>query len=267
MPTVFVNNIAMHYAEAGQGAPLLLLHGLGGSHEMWLPVIPELARSYRVIAGDHRGHGASHKPRGQYTIRLFSDDWRAVMDALRIDRAHILGLSMGGAIAMRLAVEAPQRVRALVLVDTWAHPHPDFLAMLHQRLEKLASGDLAGYAEVAIPQVYSPRFVQANPQAIADYRARVGKANPDSLRSAVGACMSHDMQGALARIQAPTLVIVGSQDGLVPPFHSEYIQRAIPKASLTVIEGSGHIPHLEAPERFLKVVREFLSSADRQGTS
>jgi 3-oxoadipate enol-lactonase len=267
MPTVFVNNITMNYVEAGQGSSLLLLHGVGGSHEMWLPIVPQLARSYRVIAADHRGHGASDKPRGQYTVRLFADDWLALMDALRVDRAHLLGLSMGGAIAMRLAVEAPQRVRSLILVDTWAHPHPEFLAMMRQRIEKLAAGDLAAYAEVAIPQVFSPRYVQANPQAMAEYRQRVARANTDSLRSAIGACMSHDMHGALARIQAPTLVITGSEDRLVPPYHAEYLHRAIPKVSLRVIEGSGHIPHLEAPERFLRVVLEFLSSVDRPGSS
>lgn len=267
MPTIFVNNITMHYVESGQGSPLLLLHGLGGSHEMWLPIIPDLARSYRVIAADHRGHGASDKPRGQYTTRLFSDDWLALMDSLKLDRAHVLGLSMGGAIAMRLAVEAVHRVRSLILVDTWAYPHPDFLAMLRQRLEKLAAGDLAAYAETAIPQVYSPPFIRANPQAMADYRARVAKADPDSLRSAIGACMSHDMHGALSRVQAPTLVIVGSEDRLVPPSHSEFLQRAIPKASLSVIEGSGHIPHLEAPGQFLRAVQGFLSSLERPGSS
>jgi len=267
MPTISVNNITVHYVEAGQGSPVLLLHGLGGSHEMWLPILPELAQSYRVIAADHRGHGASDKPRGQYTIRLFAHDWLALMEALKLNRAHLLGLSMGGAIAMRLAVEAPHRVRSLILIDTWAYPHPEFLAMLRQRLEKLAAGDPAAYAEAAIPQVYSPRFIQANPQAMADYRARVARANPDSLRSAIGACMSHDMHGALRRIQAPTLVIVGSDDRLVPPSHSEYLQRAIPRASLKVIEGSGHIPHLEAPAQFLQVVRGFLSSAERPGTS
>lgn len=267
MPTISVNNITMHYVEAGQGSPLLLLHGLGGSHEMWLPIVPELARSHRVIVADHRGHGASDKPGGQYTTRLYADDWLALMEALKLDRAHLLGLSMGGAIAMRLAVEAPHRVHSLILVDTWGHPHPEFLAMLRQRLEKLAAGDLAAYAEAAIPQVYSPRFIRVNPQAMAEYRARVAKANPDSLRSAIGACMSHDMHGALGRIQAPTLVIVGSEDGLVPPFHSEYLQRAIPRASLSVIKGSGHIPHLEAPAEFLQVVREFLLAAERFGTS
>jgi len=264
MPTVFANNITMHYIEAGQGPPLFLLHGLGSSHEMWLPIVSELSRSYRVIAADTRGHGASDKPQGQYSIRLFADDWLALMDALGVERAHLLGLSMGGAIAMRLAADAPQRVRSLILVDTWAFPHPDFLAMLRQRLEKLGGGALGGYAEVAIPQVFSPGFIQANPQAIADFRARIARAGPDSLRSAIQACMSHDMRGTLARIQTPTLVLVGSEDRLLPPFHSEYLRRAISKAALTVIGGSGHIPHLEAPARFLKAVREFLAASDQE---
>lgn len=267
MATVFVNNINMHYVEAGNGAPLLLLHGVGGSHEMWLPIIPELSRSHRVIAADHRGHGASDKPRGQYTVRLFCDDWLALVEALKADRAHVLGISLGGAIAMRLAVESPHRVGSLILVDTWAYPHPEFLAMLRQRLQKLDAGDLPGYAEVAIPQVFSDRFVRANPQAMADYRARVVRATVHSLRSAIGACMSHDMQEVLARIRAPTLVVTGSEDCLIPPFHAEYLERAIPNASLAVIEGSGHIPNLEAPGRFLEVVRAFLVAQDGRETS
>lgn len=264
MPRLTVNNIGMHYVEAGQGSPLLLLHGVGGSHEMWLSIIPELAKSYRVIAADHRGHGASDKPGGSYTINLFCADWLALMDALKVDRAHFLGLSMGGAIAMRLALEHPGRVRSLVLVDTWAFPHPDFLALLRQRLAMLAAGDLAAYAEVAVPQVYSPAFIAANPQVMAEYRTRVAKLNPDSVRGAVDACITHDMRGKLGEIQAPTLVVVGSEDRLTPAFHSEYLARSIPKARLAIIDGSGHIPHLERPREFLRIVTEFLARA-REG--
>ena len=261
MPRLNVNNTGMHYVESGQGSPLLLLHGVGGSHEMWLPIVPDLAKSHRVIAADHRGHGASDKPRGSYTISLFCADWLSLMDALKVDRAHLVGLSMGGAIAMRLAVEHPGRVRSLVLVDTWAFPHPDFLALLRQRLERLASGDLSAYAEAAIPQVYSEAFIAANPEALAQYRARVAKLNPDSVRSAVEACMTHDMRGRQAEITAPTLVVVGSEDRLTPPYHSKYLARTIPKARLEVILGSGHIPHLERPREFLKLVTEFVPAS------
>lgn len=261
MPRLAVNNVGMHYVESGQGSALLLLHGVGGSHEMWLPIVPELAKSRRVIAADQRGHGASDKPRGSYTISLFCQDWLALMDALKVDRAHLVGLSMGGAIAMRLALEHPQRVRSQVLVDTWAFPHPDFLALLRKRLERLASGDLAAYADEAIPQVYSPAFIAANPQAMADYRARVAKLNPDSIRAAVDACITHDMRGRQAEIKVPTLVVVGSEDRLTPPYHSEYLARTIPKAQLVVIQGSGHIPHLEKPREFLKVMADFPASS------
>lgn len=260
MPQISVNNVTLHYTESGQGTPLLLLHGVGGSHEIWLPVIPELAKSHRVIAADHRGHGKSAKPRGSYSIRLFAEDWVALMEAFRIDRAHVLGLSMGGAIAMQLAAEHSQRVQSLVLVDTWAFPHPDFLAMLRQRLEALATGDLAAYAEAVIPQLYSPEFIRANPKALADYRARATSLDPGTLRSSVQACMVHDMLGRLQTIKAPTLVLVGSEDRLLPPFHSEYLQRAIPGARLSVIKASGHFPHLERPREFFQAVTEFLAS-------
>lgn len=260
MPRLGVNNIGMHYVESGRGSPFLLLHGVGGSHEMWLPIVSDLARSHRVIAADHRGHGASDKPRGSYTISLFCQDWLALMGALKVDRAHLVGLSMGGAIAMRLAVEHPERVRSLVLVDTWAYSHPDFLALMRKRLERLASGDLAAYAEEAIPQVYSPAFIAANPEALAQYRARVAQLNPDSVRAAVEACMSHDMRGRQAEIKAPTLVVVGSEDRLTPLHHSEYLARTIPGARLVIIKRSGHIPHLEQPREFLKVVGDFTAS-------
>ena len=161
---------------------------------------------------------------------------------------------------MRLAVEHPQRVRSLLLVDTWAFPHPDFLALMRKRLERLASGDLAAYADEAIPQVYSPAFIAANPEALAQYRARVAHLNPASVRAAVEACMAHDMRGRQGEIKAPTLVVVGSEDRLTPPHHSEYLARTIPRARLVVIEGSGHIPHLERQGEFLKVVGDFTTS-------
>jgi 3-oxoadipate enol-lactonase len=260
MPLLHVNGTAIHVVESGQGSPLLLLHGLGGSHEMWLPVVPALAQSQRVIAGDHRGHGRSAKPGGPYTIALFVQDWLGVMDALGVDRADLLGLSMGGAVAMRMAVEHPERVRSLVLVDTWASPRPEFVAMLRRRLEALDAGGLPAYAETAIPQVYSARFIAENARAVEDYRARVAQLEPASVRAAVQACIEHDMRGACARIKAPTLVIVGRLDTLTPPGCSEDLARMIPGACLEVIQGSGHVPHVEVPERFLAVVGDFLRS-------
>ena len=241
MPRVLADDIHLNYVEQGRGEPpLLLLHGLGGSHEIWQPVLGPLAASRRVLAGDHRGHGGSDKPSGPYSVRLLAGDWVAAMDALGIERADLLGLSLGGAVAMRIAASHPARVRALVLVDTWACPHPEFVGMLRERLLLLAKGDMRAYAEAAIPQVYSEAFVRANPEAIDAYRARVAQSEPGSLRAAVGACIEHDMRGDLARITARTLVIVGAEDRLTPPLHSHAqslspLSRALPgRGGLTV---------------------------------
>lgn len=259
MPRVFANNVHLNYVEQGRGEPpLLLLHGLGGSHEIWQPVLGPLAGSRRVLAGDHRGHGGSDQPAGPYSVQLLAADWVAAMDALGVGRADLLGLSLGGAVAMRVAASRPARIRSLVLVDTWAYPHPEFVRMLRERLVFLARGDMDAYAEAAIPQVYSEAYVRANPAVIDAYRARVARASPASLGAAVRACIEHDMRGDLARITARTLVIVGGEDRLTPAHHSDYLFGAIADAKLVVIEGSAHFPHLEAPGHFLNCLKRFL---------
>lgn len=259
MSRVFANNVHLHYVEAGAGdPPLLMLHGLGGSHEMWRPVLERLARSRRVVAGDHRGHGASDKPAGPYSVRLLAQDWLAAMDALGIARADLLGLSLGGAVAMRMAADAPSRVRRLVLEDTWAFPHREFAAMLQERLAFLRAGDLRGYADAAIPQVYSDEYVRRHPEAIEAYRARVAGAEVGSLISAVGACLGHDMRRDLGGITAPALVLVGARDRLTPPLFAEHLAASIPGARLHVFRDSAHFPNLEEEAAFVQVVEAFL---------
>jgi 3-oxoadipate enol-lactonase len=260
MPRLFANNVNLNFVEAGSGdPPLLILHGLGGSHEMWLPLLPALSRTRRVIAGDHRGHGASDKPGGAYTTDLFARDWAAALDVLGVARAHVLGLSLGGAVAMRLAADHPQRVARLILEDTWAHPHPDFIGQLKSRLALLEGGDVRAYADAAIAQVFSDDYARTHPDVMDAYRARAAKAEPASLAAAVGACVSHDMRGALAKITAPTLVVVGARDRLTPPLHAEYLAAAIPGARLHVFDDSAHFPNIEEDKEFVRVVEGFLS--------
>lgn len=259
MALISANGIHLNYVEAGLGEPpLLLLHGVGGSHEMWLPLMPRLADGRRVVAGDHRGHGGSAKPPGPYTTRLMAEDWRAALDVLGIARADVLGLSLGGAVAMRLAAEHPDRVRRLVLLDTWGRPDPAFVALMREREALLTRGDLAAYAELSISHVFTADYVRTHPQEMDAYRARVAKAEVSSLAAAIGACIAHDMGGDLARIEAPTLVVVGRRDHLTPQAFAERLTQGIAGARLVVVDGAAHFPHIERPDEFLGVVKPFV---------
>lgn len=259
MPLAPASGVTVHYEEAGQGPLLLLLHGLGGSHAVWAPVVPLFASAHHVVTPDHRGHGASSKPPGPYSIELFAQDLLALLNWLKVEHAALIGLSMGGAAAMRLAADAPERISKLIVVDSWAYPARDFVEQLLRRREMLVKRDLDSYAELTISQLFTPKFTRSNAAAIADFRARIAQLDPDSVISALDACIAHDMRSALSSIQAPTLVIVGRDDKLLPPHHSEYLQRAIPDATLRIIDGCGHMPHWERSEYFCDLVHGFLS--------
>jgi pimeloyl-ACP methyl ester carboxylesterase len=143
--TVDGEGIRLHVASAGTGSPLVFLHGLGWDHTLWHGEFARYAGFYRVIAGDTRGHGQSDKPPGPYTIALFTADWLAVLDALAVDAACVVGFSQGGMIAMELAVEHPERVRALVLVSTACRSDPSRLTQLEARIARVkADGPVAG---------------------------------------------------------------------------------------------------------------------------
>jgi len=260
MPEAFVNNVGIRYREAGQGPALVLIHGLGSSGQVWEGLFPELSRTHRVIAPDLRGHGDSAKPRGPYSIRLLADDVVLLMDHLGIAAAAVCGLSMGGAIAQVLAVERPERVEALVLEDTWAYPTPDMTRALQARIADVRERGLAYYAESAIPRVFSASFQAANPRVLEEYRARILQLDPEAFQSVIRALASFDLRGRLTVVRAPSLVVVGSEDRMTPLPHAEYISRQIPGARLEVIPGAGHIPHLEAPDVFLGLLRGFLEA-------
>jgi 3-oxoadipate enol-lactonase len=262
MPEATVNNVRLSYRDSGGGAaPLLLLHGLGSSGQIWDGLALALTPAHRVIAPDLRGHGASAKPRGGYSVRLLADDVAALLDHLGVEAAAVCGLSMGGAIAQTLAVDHRARVRALVLEDTWGYPTPAFAAALGARIQAVREHGLAHYAEAAIPQVFSERFRAANPQALDDYRARNAQLDPEAIQSVMRGLVAFDPRGRLATVRVPTLVVVGSEDRLTPRLHAEYLHRVIPGSRLEVVEGAGHIPHLEAPAVFTRLLLDFLRDA------
>lgn len=245
------------WESRGTGAPLLLIQGLGYARWSWEPVVPGLAERYRVLFFDNRGIGESDRPDGPYTAAQMAGDALQVLDEAGIERAHVLGASLGGMIAQEVAVAAPERVDKLVLCCTTPGgaatvPMPEVTVRLFQEAATLA------------PEVALRRFVEnalgADPPAgVADeiYRKRVE--NPlDPAGWQAQAAAGTTYPGPDGDVTAPTLVLTGTADNVVDHRNSDVLADRIPGARLEKLPGAGHLFFWEQPDAFVRIVSEFL---------
>ena len=253
----------MYYVEAGAGEPLLLIMGFGGDHTAWAFQHGAFAARYRVIAFDNRGAGQTSAPDQPYTTAMMAADALGLMDALGIDRAHVIGVSMGGMIAQELALAHPERVRSLHLGCTFARPDAYMLALnaawrdmriglgRDQTLRTLALWLFAPttYAERPdlVEMLLQNALANPYPQSVAGF-LRQGEA-----------IAAHDAIDRLEAIRCPTLVSVAENDILVPPRFSRDLARRIPGAELRVISAAGHCYFLEQPEAFNALSLDFIA--------
>jgi pimeloyl-ACP methyl ester carboxylesterase len=259
MPLANLNGIHISYQVEGEGEPLVMIMGFTAGRIGWMPQLRFFRKYYRVITFDNRGAGKSDKPPGPYSTRMMADDTVKLMDLLGIDKAHIMGLSMGGMIAQELAINYPQRVMKLVLASTYARQDEtsgdtkEQAKFIHLAPEKKASA-LIGLAFnkpfyrfiFGLLAGVQTRFVRAS--------ARVGIAGQSE------ACLKHDTLDRLSSITAPTLVIVGTGDRIIKPVSSEVIAGKIPNARLVKVEGASHYFSFEMKNVFNREVLNFLKS-------
>ncbi|HZG72296.1 MAG TPA: alpha/beta fold hydrolase [Chondromyces sp.] len=264
MPFVKHKDVDLYYEVHGQGEPLLLIMGLGLSSSSWHRTLPALAQRFQVIVFDNRGVGKSSKPEIPYSIEMMADDAKAVLDALSIDTAHIYGISMGGMIAQRLAINYPERVRSLVLGCTTAggtthvQPPPEVSAFMVSRAS--LSGTPAENAWAAAPIIYSKKFIVEHPEMIdEDVQKRIEIVTPPhAYLSQLQACLAQDTTKELDQITVPTLVIHGDEDVLVPYENGKYLAEHIEGAEFHTVPGAGHIYVTEAAEDVNERVANFL---------
>ncbi|MCC6176869.1 MAG: alpha/beta fold hydrolase [Chloroflexi bacterium] len=254
--------IDLNYVEHGRGGagPVVLLHGFPLSGAMWDDLVDALTPAYHVVVPDLRGHGKSGAPAGPYTMADYVADVAALLDRLDIERAAVIGLSMGGYVSMALGQAHPERILALVLADTKAPGDDESVrrARAEQAAQIQAEG-LERFIESQIPRMLAPTTVRERPDLVERYRAIVGGTRPAAVAAALsGLSMRSDMTPALGQITCPTLVVVGAEDAVTPPFEARRIADAVPRARLVVIEGVGHMANWEAPDRFNAAVRGFL---------
>jgi 3-oxoadipate enol-lactonase len=271
-----VDSIELYYEEHGAGDPLLLIMGLAADSRAWLFQLPEFSRHYRTIVFDNRGVGRSSKPPGPYTIHEMADDTAALLETLRIERAHVVGVSMGGMIAQELVLRHPRRVRGLVLACTYPEPDAD---IEHQRRFSVSrlGGSINAAGEVKIdftaidpfaffqhllPTVFNPEFIQNElPKLMEMFSGALEYGfSLEAVLGQVEAVMSHKATDRLHQIQAPTLVITGDADRLVPPGNSDILARHIPNARLVRVPGGSHGFNFETPDVFNREVLGFLAS-------
>ena len=258
----FVENLGarIHWDEEGSGAPILLIMGLGWASYAWYRSRPVLSERYRTIALDNRGVGKSDAPSGPYSIAQMAADAAAVLNAARVNTAHIFGVSMGRMIAQEFALQYPNKVRSLILACT-APGGPQAVRAEQEALQVLMTRgqDPEAFAKAIGPFIYD---AGTSPARIEEDTAVRRKWYPptDAYFAQLQAIMAWEAYSRLAQISAPTLVIHGENDRLVPPENGKLIAGRIPGAKLVVIARASHIFTTDQPEVAHRAILEFLDA-------
>jgi pimeloyl-ACP methyl ester carboxylesterase len=269
VPYATLNDIRVHYETYGAGDPLLMISGLGAPAIGWLFQVRDLSPHYHVVTFDNRGVGETDMPPAlEYGTGELAEDARALLDHLGIKRAHVMGASMGGAVAMELAIRHPARVRSLTLCGTWAAGDGRFLRVVESwraLAPQLSQEDRLRH--VLLPWLYSPAFL-ADPARVADAVKRT-LAYPFPTKAEA---MERQARGLLSwngtrlrdigKLRVPTMVVVGRDDVLTPPAFSRGLAALLPQARLKLLPG-GHAVFIEEAARFNRAVLAFLRAVER----
>ena len=268
MAKVRVGENELHYERGGSGEPLLMIQGMSGTHVSWgEPFLAPLRESFDVIAFDNRGIGLSAPIDGPFTILEMAEDAAGLLDELGIESAHVVGISMGGMIAQDLALAHPERLRSLTLGCTYCGG-PGSKLMPQENVEILAAGMMSGDREKAIRASYevnlSPAF-RADESRYAAFHemATSVPAAKQTIELQAQAIFGHDTSARLGEISTPTLIVHGTEDGVLPYPNGEMIASLMPSARLETLEDVGHMFWWEQPERSAELVREHALAAGR----
>jgi pimeloyl-ACP methyl ester carboxylesterase len=256
----------LEVTETGQGEPLLLICGTTQSHRLWAPLLPALAAQYRVVSYDHRGIGNSDRGQGQISMASLAEDAAALLGELGVERAHVLGWSLGSTVAQELAVQHPERVASLVLASTWGRTD----AYMTSVFTGLSHPWRTGHRDVALAALgiaYSPELL--NSPDFLPLMQQLDPLFPSTPMQMATACeqwdadLAHDSLDQLDRITAPTLVIAGEQDLLTPPDHGRVVTDRISGARFELLTGAGssHAALMERPGEFTELVLGFLDKS------
>lgn len=265
MPDAKVGDVRIHYSEVGEGDPLLLIMGFGMPGDAWLGALPFL-QGFRAIYYDNRGTGQSDKPCGPYFISQMADDAAGLLDHLRIERAHVYGVSMGGMIAQEFVLRHPAKVRSLVLGCTMCGgEHAKLgeevvLDTLFQTIQNMGKLGPETWVDRTLPLIFPKEWIDANP-GIRDLLMMgiqmMPSTPPETAQSAMAGLFGWTTYDRLPRITSPTLVVHGDQDLIIPVENAYVLVERIPGAQLHIVKGAGHGYPAQDPVQVHRVITDF----------
>ena len=247
-------------AHGNAGAPaVVMMHSLGSNGSMWTPQISALSADFHVIAVDTRGHGRSSAPAGDYHVDQLGADVLTIADHIGIEQFHAVGLSLGGQMAMWLALNAPDRVRSLVLANTGAKIGTHDL--WQARIDAVTTDGMLSIRDAVLARWFAPGFADRHPDWFAEAQDTFAATDPAGYAGCCAALRESDLRASVGAIVAPTLVIGGELDLATPPADVEWLHRHISTSELMILDQAAHLSNLDREPQFTARLTQFLSSA------
>jgi len=265
MPKADIGDCEIFYERHGAGPTVLLVPGLGGTGDYWNPQIGAFAERYEVIVHDHRGTGQSTKSLITYSVEQMASDCLALMDALQIMSAHVVGHSTGGAMAQIIASEKPERLKSAVYYASWTRADAQFRLCFYMRKSILESQGPPGFARTTPLFLFPPWYNRDHGEAMEAGEATLIPKLPPSeiIASRIEAILAFDRTHQLSRMSVPGLVVCAKDDILTPPYFSQELATGMPNARLEMLDDGGHACSITRPERFNEVVLKFLDEQEK----
>ena len=242
-----------HRLHGPAGAPAVVLaSSLGTGQELWSRQLPELAERFRVLTYDHPGHGASELPEPPCTVEAFAHGLLDLVDELELERVSICGTSLGGMVAIALALAAPERVERLVLSCTSAYLGPPDVWV--ERARTVRAEGTEAIADAVVARWFTTAFAREQPETVARFRAMLVDTPREGYARSCDALAAWDARERIAAVSAPTLVVAGADDSATPVEHGELLASCVPEARLLVLDRAAHLANVEQAERFTVAV-------------
>ena len=261
MPKANIGNGEIHYEIHGEGPPLLLVAGLGGTADYWNPQIEAFAKDYTVIVHDHRGTGQSTHSEIDYSVDQMADDLLALMDFLKINQAHIVGHSTGAAMALIISVKAPERLASAVVYAGWTKADAQLTRCFDVRKALLRGSGVQAYARATPLFLFPPWFIREHGQGMVEQEPKAIASLPSAaiMESRMDAVLAFDCTDYIGQVNIPSLVLCAEDDFLTPAYYSRELADLIPNAELNILKTGAHAVSVTCPDLFNKEVLAFLA--------